>query len=379
LKTKVQQTHLQMTSHVTANCSDITGIEAARAYGKAWKSKFGGHQDLMDSEVAAALESISIYNARDEFRLNFGEKSRALVAPAYKVVKGTWGDGHELHNEGLHEYALNTIVTMIFWLGNTLPSSHPVRAHLKTIGDSVRAAIRNEDQIFRLGTIYGYAYGDEIKKQMERFNLKPGKVEDEGLTLAVVENYGIGYYLRSHRYLKVERNHHFEVIKDHPLLRRLDYIASDDFQRNLEWFAAPPQGCMYNPVEAVPELVEKVRDTLNVTVPAAQLYLQTLALPDVRSASVKAWNGWSSKVYNSACEELTKAGHLVEAKRARAGRNHFIDGPWLALKAPHLPVEAWKESMVRADANSPLMPMEPLPDLFRRAWSRVESGDKPGF
>ena len=51
-------------------------------------------------------------------------------------------------------------------------------------------------------------------------------------------------------------------------------------------------------------------------------------------------------------QELRDAGGLVvEAKRPRAGRSLFLPCGWLALKAPHLPVETWKAPLLTMDGQ----------------------------
>ena len=50
------------------------------------------------------------------------------------------------------------------------------------------------------------------------------------------------------------------------------------------------------------------------------------------------WNGWTPKQLAAANAELVEAELVLEAKRERAGRGHFLPGGWEALKAPHTPL-----------------------------------------
>jgi len=85
---------------------------------------------------------------------------------------------------------------------------------------------------------------------------------------------------------------------------------------------------------------------------------------------------------------MTDAGLAVKAQRPRAGRDVFLPGPWATLAAPDLPVEAWKlglygaEFLADGSVAKPLdrlVALEPLHELFPRAWARWEGGDRPVF
>lgn len=73
---------------------------------------------------------------------------------------------------------------------------------------------------------------------------------------------------------------------------------------------------------------------------------------------------------------------MVEGKRVRAGRTLFLPSGWLNVKAPGLPVEAWKVPLLglRADGSSPLdltVPVTSVRELYQRAWARVVADDGP--
>ena len=117
---------------------------------------------------------------------------------------------------------------------------------------------------------------------------------------------------------------------------------------------------------------------LRVSAEAAQLYLQYLALLWPTGKRLQQWNGWTPKQLARAQAELVAAELLLEAKRERAQRGHFLPGGWAALKAPHPAMEVWKQ---------PLYPLvlprylatAPFHVLFARAWARIEAGDVPKY
>ena len=157
----------------------------------------------------------------------------------------------------------------------------------------------------------------------------------------------------------------------------------------IEQTPVPAGGYEANPQRSAPEWVEAVRAHHDLSEAAAALYLQTLALAAPTKKAVQLWNGWSTPQYKQACAELAAAELLLEAKRARAGRAHFLPGGWEAgFKAPDLPLETWKLPLYgieRGDEGElirPLrhvLPLEPLHALFEQAWARVLAGDAPAY
>ena len=138
----------------------------------------------------------------------------------------------------------------------------------------------------------------------------------------------------------------------------------------------------------MPELVDKIRTARALGEDAAVLYLQTLALSDPTVANLRQWNGWTPARLKKAVAELAAADLVLEAKRARAGRQHFLPGGWEALKRPHLPLETWKLPLYgltyddEGKLETPLeliVPLQPVHQVFEQAWRRVEAGDPPRY
>lgn len=147
-------------------------------------------------------------------------------------------------------------------------------------------------------------------------------------------------------------------------------------------------GCWpQNPLHSAPEVVSAMQKKLKLSEDATVLYLQTLALPDPTTANIRKWNDWTAARYKKAAAELTAEGRFLEAKRARAGRSHFLPGEWLELKAPWLPIESWKLPLLvdlelEAGTLTPLggpLVLRPFEDLFEDAWERVRKGDEPRY
>ncbi|WP_338694544.1 hypothetical protein V2W30_07095 [Streptomyces sp. Q6] len=162
------------------------------------------------------------------------------------------------------------------------------------------------------------------------------------------------------------------------MLRRIAALLGGDLTRALAAdgdFEGPAQ----DPTRSVPALVTEVAADRGIGADAAALYLQLLALPDPTDRSTARWTGWKPARLKKARAELAATDLVVEAKRARAGRGLFLPGPWLALKAPALPLEGWKSGFYDVTGHTRTVPLLPVPELFARAWERVRSGDVPAY
>lgn len=143
-------------------------------------------------------------------------------------------------------------------------------------------------------------------------------------------------------------------------------------------------GYAQDPTRSVPDLVARVAQERGLSADAAVLYLQLLALPDPTDRNVALWTGWKPARLKAARAALAATDLVVEAKRPRAGRSLFLPGGWLALKAPHLPLERWKLPLLIGGENGVsgldiVLPVAPAPQLFALAWDRITAGDGPRF
>jgi hypothetical protein len=143
-----------------------------------------------------------------------------------------------------------------------------------------------------------------------------------------------------------------------------------------------------DPAASAPGTVADVIATTGLTPEAAALLLQLMSLPAPTRAAVMRWNGWTAGTYARAAAALAASGLVMQAQRARAGRDLFLGGPWANLSAPDLPVEAWKLPLYGATMDAQgtvakpldrLLPLLPLHELFARSWARWQSGDRPAF
>jgi hypothetical protein len=137
-----------------------------------------------------------------------------------------------------------------------------------------------------------------------------------------------------------------------------------------------------NPAQSAPETVQAVAAHHGVSAQAASLYLQSLTLLAPTRKDVLTWNDWKAKTYDAAAAQLVAKGLLLEAKRARTGRDHFLPCPWVESRHA-LCYERWKQPLYGiVDDVAPLrafVPVEPLHLLFERAWARCLAGDTPRY
>jgi hypothetical protein len=162
---------------------------------------------------------------------------------------------------------------------------------------------------------------------------------------------------------------------------------TEEFQQLVERLTAPLPAGVYetDPRVSAPSLLPQVEARLGVSQEAAVLYLQMLALARPTTKNLQLWNGWEARQIKAAAAELVSQGLLLEAKRARAGREHFLPGGWEALKAPELPLETWKLPLYQLPTSPPafllnrVLSVRPLGLTFERAWQRIVQGDTPGY
>ncbi|MFC7483525.1 hypothetical protein ACFQX7_30820 [Luedemannella flava] len=170
---------------------------------------------------------------------------------------------------------------------------------------------------------------------------------------------------------------------DASLAACLRLLLSDGFARR--WPRSGTSRCQPGgspgPDGERPDLVAAVASGYGLDTDAAAYYLQLLALPDPTDKRVAEWNGWKPARLAAACKALAATDLVVGARRERAGRSVFLPGGWLAVKAPDLPIEAWKTGL-GADGSLPggrILVTTTVPELFRAAWARVVAGDPPRY
>jgi hypothetical protein len=289
---------------------------------------------------------------------------------------------------------LAAYVGALRWLAYRLPYGHPLRATLPKTLRMLRERLADPGLLLDLETDWA-ADGSAVSVRVrESFGLPAqGGADADGLVRA-----GSAIVLAPVRHSSVWDTVWVRPAAvlagsddgDHPALRllaslarpseelaALRALAGEELTRLLT--AHGPAGAPQDPTRTAPGPVTEAAARYGISEDAAAVYLMLLALPDPTDRNQAAWTGWRPARLKKARAELAAAGLVVEAKRARAGRGQFLPGGWEERRAPHLPVESWKEPLLPEPASGAVVPWCPVPELFARAWRRVVEGDAPGF
>ncbi|WP_328849596.1 hypothetical protein [Micromonospora zamorensis] len=341
----------------------------------AWADRRGARRPLSDDLIVMAdrhLANPLIDTSELLHGLANPATCRWLAGPVEKI----W-DQHVLFH----------VARTLPWLVYHLPPDDPIRAVLPQVVERLRARMADPAFAVRLANVDSQA----MAALSAVIGLPP--IVDQGVTRQGPLTY---VYARGHTTVELH-----PALLSGPadtvlsLLRSRGYMVDDDACTALEMMldgslgplAVPtaPEYPQQDPTRSVPHVVAEAAESLGVGPDAATLYLQLLALPDPTDRNVAVWTGWKSARIKQARQELRDAGGLVvEAKRPRAGRSLFLPCGWLALKAPHLPVETWKAPLLTMDGQGNptfgvVVPRVPVSQLFEQAWARVRDGDRPTF
>ncbi|NEB05745.1 DNA-binding protein [Streptomyces sp. SID13726] len=287
-------------------------------------------------------------------------------------------------------------ITLIAWLAHRLPVGDPIRTALPAALGAVRDRLAHPGLMLDLNR---YVYLPDFRKAagrptevgdgFERYGAVVMATYDDrpapGLKVALLDADGHDPYLPALRL--DESGAPFPV---EPALRlaraaRFEALLADpgDPLRG----ARDKDGTWYrqDPSRSAPELVTEVAKEYGIGEDAAALYLMLLAMPDPTDRNTARWTGWKPARLKAARAELAATDLVVEASRTRAARSLFLPGGWETLTFPRLPLEQWKLPLygdLISGEHIPLsvvVPTEPAPDLYRRAWQRVREGDVPRF
>ncbi|MFF6837081.1 DNA-binding protein [Streptomyces sp. NPDC012438] len=286
------------------------------------------------------------------------------------------------------ESVLVASMGMSAWLAHRLPAGDPARAALPGVLTAVRQRLASPDLLVSAG---GYTSLAEFRKvagtptetapDHERYGAVLMATHDgqpqPALRTALLDSTG------SDLYLAVLRGADQHPIGVEMALRRAHDPA---FARLLADPGAPAAGetdqdgtwWPQDPSRSVPDLVAEVAGTHGLGADAAALYLMLLALPDPTDRDTARWTGWKPARLKAARAELAATDLVVTAVRARAGRSLFLPGAWSEQKRLGPPVEQWKLPMYGPFLCA-LVPVEPVAELFARAWRRTLDGDVPRF
>ncbi|GAA2725050.1 DNA-binding protein [Actinocorallia aurantiaca] len=288
---------------------------------------------------------------------------------------------------------LSGAVAMASWLAHRLPAGDPLRERLPAGLAAVRDRLAHPGLMLPLRELvdlerFGRAAGapTETGEGFERYGavVMPGGngAVQPGIRTALLDEAGSDPYLavlRSHstglppieRALRTAMDARFAALLADPG----DPVAGERGADGTWW----PQ----DPSRSVPGFVAEVSERYGLGADAAAVYLMLLVMPDPTDGNTARWAGWKPARLKAARAELAATDLVVEARRARAGRSLFLPGGWTDLRVPHLPLEEWKLPLygMAGDAERPdvIVPLEPVADLYRRAWQRILDGDEPRF
>lgn len=293
----------------------------------------------------------------------------ALVPDEYgDLLPGFLGVGERYPMRILFEGCL------ALWLAEHLPTDSPHRELVAAATERLHTELHGGP----LGItgfyrrLFAVPEGETFAVDGIRVTDSPDRVHYDLLTLDVAA-------LSPANWDQLGRNSQFGLVldRDHesPLLAAAEVLRT------------PWSGELHDPRVATPDLVEEIATARGLSAEAATYWLQLLALLDPTDTAVRDWNGWKKKDLDAAAAELLAQDLVLEAKRAKAGRTRFLPGAWLTSRHWR-PLEAWKAEAwgfrIHADgtpgaANDNPPAPRPLPEMFRRAWARVQAGDGPAY
>ncbi len=275
------------------------------------------------------------------------------------------------------------------WLAYHLPGDHPLRENLPAVARAARARLVEPACRVEIGALDQRkvprliaALGGEPVTGPESIQVGPVEIEaqDEWRTVWLRPVLLAG---PDDPALAVLRGHLEDW--DAGVFATLRALLGDSLARTVaNGQSTVDTGYAHDPSRSAAELVTAAAERYGLGADAATVYLQLLALPDPTDRNIARWTGWKPARLAAARAELAGTDLVVSAKRTRAGRSLFLPGGWLALRAPHLPVERWKIPMLTLDedgdpALSIVVPLAPPPRIFELAWQRILDGDTPRF
>jgi hypothetical protein len=372
-------------------------------FGEVWVHTFGSQSVLSDALLASVDKAIRSsgwcsYKPRDVLTEIDGTNERFSVD--YEQHFDADGDlvlspGAEQFNEGW----VVAVMKVAAQLGHDMALGDPWRAKAGRAIRAMQLRVSSPKLIMNWATSYNnHAAFSRVAAELPLLPSTGEKKLFDGGDIVLEERPYTkddsvwGAYLRMDRYL--ERSP-ARVLADsarepNAASAVLDWLFSDRATVFAEHFQANdvhPGLYEQNPEVSAPMMVARVATELGVDREAAGLYLQILTLAEPTSSNLKLWNGWTTKQLGEASSALISAGLVVEAKRGGSGREVFLPGGWVEMRSPAIGIELWKvpfyalsdEPGKRTSHLGRVLPLDPVPVLFTRAWDRYQSGDKPGF
>ncbi|MEV6156472.1 DNA-binding protein [Nonomuraea sp. NPDC052129] len=288
---------------------------------------------------------------------------------------------------GFTTSSLVAAVTTARWLAYRLPAGDPIRAALPAALAAVRDRLANPDLMLDLGRYvdlpaFRKAAGapTETGQGYERYGAVVMATHDDrpapGIRVALLDAAGEDPYLRA--LLGTEEPFPVEIAFRTARDPRFAALLADPGDPAQGERDADGTWWPQDPTRSVPDLVIEVAKEYGLGEDAAAHYLMLLALPDPTDRNIARWTGWKPARLKAARAELAATDLVVEASRSRAARTLFLPGGWAEQSAPLLPLEQWKLAMFDLTTFDGI-PIEPVVDLYAKAWQRVRDGDVPRF
>jgi hypothetical protein len=387
-----------------ATADDVWGPAAVDGVIAAYAARHGRRVALDEALLLAADKELGRGGAAQVQQVVNHAGWKALHEDAVFRVDPT-GNPVTDGDEGFTSGVALQVARAVCWLAGRLPVGHPVRAALPEVVAASRARLASPGLWFSGPRWYHYEERPAAAAK-KWFDALPGRAIESVTT----DGGEVTTWQKSVGAVAVTRTAHFtrtavqltslddagrELLvtlarmaeQDVDTLWPIEVLRSPGMTALVERLGSTPVpagGWEQNPLASAPELVKVVTKKKKLSADAAAAWLQLLALVEPSKKAVCEWNGWSPKTYDAAMAELTAAGLVVEGKRARSGREHFLPGGWVDAKVGP-PYELWKQPLYGMDPKSErfpldrMVPLVPHHALFAAAWERCERGDAPAF
>lgn len=350
----------------------------AQALGESWRRHVGKRVDV-PVDLIKAIEGLGIYNVRTTLLETLEPKS---FDASFKVVTKAKASFPEFSQTDtcLTGTEIEEVVLLANYLYGYVAADDPFRAAIAQRYDAMWTALSHDRAGVGVEAEFDYLEDDERDKlfaKIANVEEKSHRYYQDETVVVVPGSWGAEAMVRTAKFLADPKTPKYVSSEEDTLRWLRAFAATRSVVARMQ--TALPQGAYEaNPAHSAPEVVASVQDALGVPADAAVAFLQTLCLPDPTTNNVRMWNEWTAAQYKKAFAPLLAAGVLIEAKRSRAGRTYFIDGPWLDTRG-ETPIEEWKLALYPVDLPRTRLAVRPFPDLFDAGWNRWQSGDKPGF
>jgi hypothetical protein len=360
-------------------------IDVAKRLAASWNRHVGRRQALPEDLLVAMQKDLSVNNARTSLLSLYS-------VPVFKVGGIIAYDSDDKNlafemGEGVPDSDFIAESLHVFpYLFYNLPVGDPTRQKVADYYEALAKSVFAADALLPTSTEFEWI--DDKKKSAAMMaklgankTMKGVSYFDDGFVVFLLGDWGLEAAIRPAQLMAGKTSPY--IVADNleaQVLRAFSGMKSlVDRLKGSQVSAGEYEA---NPLHSSLETVAQVKKELGVSEEAAIAFLQTLAMPNPSTKQIRLWNGWSAATYKKAFAPLVEKGVLIEAKRARAGRSFFLDGPWLEFRSPHIPMEAWKVPMMPLLASDQCQVRYPISaphELFEQAWTRWRSGDKPGF